>query len=166
MLESVINNKIIKVEFDGKQVKVNDEPHPFDILPIQEGKYFHLLYRQHSYYFEVLGYDKDSKIYKIGFNGRTYEVGIKDRFDQLLHSMGLDSVSKPRINEVKAPMPGLVLSIKVSEGMEVKKGDPLLILEAMKMENVIKSPADGSVKSISVRERQAVDKNETLITFN
>jgi biotin carboxyl carrier protein len=79
--------------------------------------------------------------------------------------MGLDAVSKPKVNDVKAPMPGLVLSIKVQEGMEVKKGDPILILEAMKMENIIKSPVDGIVKSIAVKEKQAVDKNQTLINF-
>jgi biotin carboxyl carrier protein len=62
-------------------------------------------------------------------------------------------------------MPGLVLSIKVSENQEVKKGDPILILEAMKMENVIKSPIDGVIKQVVVSEKQAVDKNQSLITF-
>ena len=75
-------------------------------------------------------------------------------------------MSKPKINEVKAPMPGLVLSIKVSENQEVKKGDAILILEAMKMENVIKSPIDGVIKQIVVSEKQAVDKNQALILFN
>ena len=166
MLESIVNGKTIKVELSGAQVKVNGEESVLDILEIQNGKYFHLLYKQHSYMFEILGYDKETKTYSIGFDGRTYEVGIKDRFDQLLKSMGLDQASKPKVNDVKAPMPGLVLSIKVSENQEVKKGDPILILEAMKMENIIKSPVDGVIKQISVTEKQAVDKNQTLITFN
>lgn len=166
MLESIVNGKTIKVELSAAQVKVNGEESVLDILEIQNGKYFHLLYKQHSYMFEILGYDKETKTYSIGFDGRTYEVGIKDRFDQLLKSMGLDQASKPKVNDVKAPMPGLVLSIKVSENQEVKKGDPILILEAMKMENIIKSPVDGVIKQITVAEKQAVDKNQTLITFN
>lgn len=166
MLESIVNGKTIKVELSDEQVKVNGEESVLDILEIQNGKYFHLLYKQHSYMFEILGYDKETKTYSIGFDGRTYEIGIKDRFDQLLKSMGLDQASKPKVNDVKAPMPGLVLSIKVTENQEVKKGDPILILEAMKMENIIKSPVDGIIKQITVSEKQAVDKNQTLITFN
>jgi biotin carboxyl carrier protein len=166
MLESIVNGKSIKVEFSDKDVIVDGNTHVLDLLEIQSGKYFHLLYKKHSYVFEILNFDKENKTYKIGFDGRVYEVGIKDRFDQLLHSMGLDNVSKPQINDIKAPMPGLVLSLKVSENQEVKKGDPVLILEAMKMENIIKSPIDGVIKQILVSEKQAVEKNQALITFN
>jgi len=166
MLEAIVNQKTIRVEIDGRNVSVNGENHVLDILSIQDGKFFHLQYNDHSYFFEILSFDKDNKTYKIGFNGLSYDIGIKDRFDQLLHSMGLDNVSKPKVNDVKAPMPGLVLTIKVVENQEIKKGDPILILEAMKMENIIKSPVDGVVKSILVADKQAVDKNQTLITFN
>jgi len=165
MLEAIVNGKTIKVDFSGNEATVNGQSSVLDILQIQDGKYFHLIYNQQSYMFEILGFDKDNKTYKIGFDGRTYEVNIKDRFDQLLKSMGLDQATKPKINEVKAPMPGLVLSIKVAENQEVKKGDAILILEAMKMENVIKSPIDGIIKQIVVSEKQAVDKNQSLITF-
>jgi acetyl/propionyl-CoA carboxylase alpha subunit len=166
MLEAIVNNKTIKVEIGKETVDVNGANSILDILPVQDGKFFHLQYNDHSYFFEILSFDKDNKTYKIGFNGLSYEVGIRDRFDQLLHSMGLDNVSKPKINDVKAPMPGLVLTLKVSENQEIRKGDPILILEAMKMENIIKSPVDGVIKSILVSEKQAVDKNQTLITFN
>lgn len=165
MLEAIVNGKTVQVDFSGNEVSVNGNTSVLDILQIQDGKYFHLIYNQQSYIFEILGFDKDTKTYKIGYDGRSYEIGIKDRFDQLLKSMGLDQATKPKINEVKAPMPGLVLSIKVSENQEVKKGDPILILEAMKMENVIKSPIDGVIKQVVVSEKQAVDKNQSLITF-
>ncbi|MCC6818785.1 MAG: biotin/lipoyl-binding protein [Bacteroidia bacterium] len=166
MLEAIVNGKTVKVDFQGKEVTVNDKTSLLDILSVQDGKFFHMIYNQHSYMFELIGFDKESKTYRIGFDGRVYEIGVKDRFDQLLKSMGLDQVSKPKVNEVKAPMPGLVLSIKVTENQEVKKGDPILILEAMKMENIIKSPIDGIVKQILVSDKQAVDKNQALITFN
>jgi biotin carboxyl carrier protein len=165
MLEAIVNGKTIKVDFKGTEVTVNGNTNILDILKVQDGKYFHLIYNQHSYMFELLDFDKESKTYKIGFDGRTYEIGIKDRFDQLLTSMGLDKMSKPKVNDVKAPMPGLVLSVKVTENQDVKKGDPILILEAMKMENIIKSPVDGTIKQILINEKQAVDKNQPLITF-
>jgi biotin carboxyl carrier protein len=62
-------------------------------------------------------------------------------------------------------MPGLIRTIVVAEGQEVKKGDVILILEAMKMENALKSPADLVVKSIKVQQGQAVEKNQLLIEF-
>ena len=60
-------------------------------------------------------------------------------------------------------MPGRVLDIMLSAGSSVVKGDGVLILEAMKMENVIKSPADGVIKKIAVVKDQAVEKNEVLV---
>ena len=84
----------------------------------------------------------------------------------LLQSMGLDTTSSRKLNEIKAPMPGLVVRITVEEGTEVKKGDSLLVLEAMKMENVIKAPGDAVVGKIKVNAGQAVEKNQLLISFN
>jgi biotin carboxyl carrier protein len=60
-------------------------------------------------------------------------------------------------------MPGLVLKVLVEEGKEFKKGDNLLILEAMKMENILKAPADGKVKSIKIKPGDKVEKNEILL---
>ena len=62
-------------------------------------------------------------------------------------------------------MPGLILDLKVKPGDEVKKGDIVLILEAMKMENIIKSPGDGLVKSVKVKLKDSVEKNQILIQF-
>ena len=67
------------------------------------------------------------------------------------------------VKDIKAPMPGLVLQISVGPGDTVEKGDPLLILEAMKMENVLKAPGSGTVKKVSVNQGQAVEKNQLLI---
>jgi biotin carboxyl carrier protein len=69
------------------------------------------------------------------------------------------------VSEIKAPMPGLVLNIMVQEGDEVKKGDNLMILEAMKMENSIKSPIDGTVKNLKVATGDKLEKNQVMITF-
>ena len=62
-------------------------------------------------------------------------------------------------------MPGLVLGISINAGEKVTKGDTLLILEAMKMENVIKSPTDGVIKSIAVKKGETVEKNQVILNF-
>ena len=77
----------------------------------------------------------------------------------------MDQFNAKKVNEVLAPMPGLVIQIIAKEGMQVVKGDPLIVLEAMKMENMIKSPTDGIVKSVEVQQNKTVDKNQVLIRF-
>jgi biotin carboxyl carrier protein len=70
-----------------------------------------------------------------------------------------------KVNDLKAPMPGLVLKVLVAEGAEVKKGDTLLVLEAMKMENNIKATHDVNIKQILIKPGDKVEKNQTLIAF-
>jgi biotin carboxyl carrier protein len=79
--------------------------------------------------------------------------------------MGLENALTPKISDMKAPMPGLVLQVLVNAGDTVNKGDKILVLEAMKMENTIKSPTDGIVNGVLVSQGMAVDKNQVLITF-
>ncbi|MEK0421056.1 MAG: biotin/lipoyl-binding protein [Bacteroidetes bacterium] len=101
----------------------------------------------------------------LSLNGKSVSVTLKEPLDDLLHSMGLDKMAVAKVSHVKAPMPGLVLNVLVQPGDEVKKGDKLLVLEAMKMENIIKAAGDGKVARIAVDKGQAVDKNQILIEF-
>ena len=67
--------------------------------------------------------------------------------------------------KIAAPMPGTIVSVNVSDGQSVKKGDVLVVLEAMKMENEIKAPKDGTVTGISVSKGESVDTGATLVTI-
>ncbi len=92
-------------------------------------------------------------------------MAISGALDELIKSMGIERGRTKVVNAIKAPMPGLILEINVSVGQEVKENDPLLILEAMKMENCFLSPRDGVIKSITVEKGNAVDKGQLLIEF-
>lgn len=99
------------------------------------------------------------------YKGIKIEGKIKKPIDDLIESLGFNTATDKSYKEVQAPMPGLVLSLEVQKGTTVSKGDTLLILEAMKMENIVKSPTDGIIKSIEVQASEAVEKNQVLITF-
>ncbi len=136
-----------------------------DMIPLGDGHY-HIIKGHQSYRVEVIGYKLDAKSFSIRVNGGLYQVQLEDEYDQLVQRLGLAAVSKEKVREIRAPMPGLVLSLAVEEGQEVKKGDSLLILEAMKMENILKSPGDGAIKRINVRQGEAVEKNHLLIEMD
>jgi biotin carboxyl carrier protein len=125
----------------------------------------HILMDNKSYTTEVLDYNKDSKVARVKVNGKVYTITVKDRFDDLLQQLGMENAGIKKVKDIKAPMPGLVLEIMVSSGQAVQKDSPLLILEAMKMENVIKSPAEGVIKKVITTKGIAVEKNAVLIEF-
>jgi biotin carboxyl carrier protein len=144
---------------------VNGNPMQLDTLVIKDNL-LHVLHQHTSYRVEIVSFSKEEKTASIKVNGHTYSIAIKDRFDDLMHQLGLDNLQSAKVAELKAPMPGLVLSILVKEGDEVKKGDNLLVLEAMKMENIIKSPADVTIKFIKIKPSDKVEKNQVLIQFS
>lgn len=124
---------------------------------------YHLLQNNRSFQAEIFKPDYLSRSYEIKINSNIYKVSIDNELDQLIDEMGLSLGSAQQINDIKAPMPGLILEVNVKEGDEVKEGDYLLVLEAMKMENTLTAPRDGVVKSVSVKKADAVEKNQLLI---
>jgi biotin carboxyl carrier protein len=145
--------------------QINDQEAVMDIQSLKEGKSAHMLYNNKSYNIEILEVNKEEKTQTIRVNGNTYTVVIEDKYDILLKQLGLEMGTANKIQEVKAPMPGLVLNVMVEEGDEVKKGDSLLVLEAMKMENILKSTTDGIVSKIFVAKGDKTEKNAVLIQF-
>ncbi len=125
----------------------------------------HIIWKDKSYNLELISLNKEEKTAQIKVNGNVYAVQVKDQFDQLLKQLGMDNLTANKVQQIKAPMPGLVLQVLVAEQTEVKKGDNLLVLEAMKMENMLKSPADGLIKKILVKAGDKVEKNQILIQF-
>lgn len=136
-----------------------------DLLPLGDNRY-HLIKDNQSYNIQVLENNQDTKTLCLTVNGTVYNLQIEDEYDQLVKRLGLEVVSAQKVNDIKAPMPGLVLEVAVESGQAVTKGDTLLILEAMKMENVIKAPGDGTVAEVSVAKGAAVEKGALLIRLD
>lgn len=117
----------------------------------------------HNVLFE--SFDKTEKKIVLRVNGERKEFSVKDRNDEKLAQFGIQAFPTPKVNELKSPMPGLVLKIEAKPGDMLQKGDPILVLEAMKMENVLKAPAEVEVKEVLVKAGKAVEKNTVLVKF-
>ena len=127
-----------------------DDIHQLDFVETSENE-FHILQNNISVKASVLQSDFNQKNYTVKVNNNTYSVDIQDTLDQQIAELGFELGASKKVNSIKAPMPGLILEINVVTGQDVKENDAILILEAMKMENVINSPRDGVIKSIAIK---------------
>lgn len=164
MYQVSINHSEYEVNKEKNTFSVNNKVIDWDIIPIGNDRY-HIIYNHQSYTAELIDISADKKEVSLKINYDIFNIVVKDKFDQLLEKLGMTDFSSSKVNEIKAPMPGLILSIHIKEGDKVKKGDSIMILEAMKMENVLKSPGEGIVKSIIVKKGDSVDKNAILVQF-
>lgn len=147
----------------GNQPMLNGEPVLFDWQSSGNGE-FHVLLNNRSFRARLVNRNKAQHTATFEIEGELFEVKVLDQFDELVDKMGIN-LSVAQVKDLKAPMPGLVLKIDVQPGDVVEKDQPLLILEAMKMENVLKSPAAGTISSIEVTAGDKVDKNQVLLRF-
>jgi acetyl/propionyl-CoA carboxylase alpha subunit len=154
-----------KVSFEGNKMIIDGREVQPDICEISDSQ-FHIIKDNRSYRLSVIDISGDKKELTLNINGSNYKLNIKDKFDVLLEKLGLDAALTAGEVDLKAPMPGLVLETIVKAGDEFTTGEPLLILEAMKMENVIKATFDGKVKKLNVNQGDAVEKNQILIEFD
>lgn len=161
-MEAIIGDKKISIELEGNQISINGKTLNPDIKNIGENR-FNVINDHKVYDVEIN--KVEGKEYEIKVNGTIYPITLKDKLDLVLEKLGIDQKSQKQNDEIKAPMPGLILNIMAEVGDEVKKGDSILILEAMKMENIIKSPIDGTISEIYVTVGDSVDKNKILCRF-
>lgn len=164
--QSILMGKPHKLKVNGQyEFELADtDLAAIDIIRTGDAR-FHFLKDNQSYHIELINKDFDGRAYQLKINGTDYKVEISTPLDGLIDNMGFVLGSSAVVSSIDAPMPGLILEVFVQEGQEVKENDQLLILEAMKMENVITSPRDGIIKSIPVKHGEAVEKKFTLITF-
>lgn len=147
---------------EGLQVLVDGTPHPVDIAEVRGAGLYSLLVDGHSHAYAAR-FDNGDAV--LSFHDREVQLRIEDERTRLAHEAtgGPRGGSGPA--QVKSVMPGVVKELRVAEGDAVREGQPLLILEAMKMENEIRATHEGVVERIHVEPGAAVDKGALLVTM-
>ncbi len=164
MQVGVNGKKVFAAEVLNSEIYIEGECLNWDVKKVSQNHY-HIIKDDKCYVVEIVKADVSAKTFHLKVNGLDQDIVIKDDLDILLEKMGMTDLTQIKISDLKAPMPGLILDIKVVEGQEVKKGDAIMVLEAMKMENVLKAAGDGVVKAIKVHKGDSVEKNQLLIQF-
>ncbi|RJP76690.1 MAG: biotin/lipoyl-binding protein [Candidatus Zixiibacteriota bacterium] len=156
-----IDNQPLEIEVreDGRVVVAGREIHA-DIRQGSRPEHFSLILDGRSYQIWMEPVNGTLRVHLAGFD---FEVRVEDERAHRLRQLAAPEASAHGAGEIRAPMPGLVVKVLAEAGQEVKKGQGVVIVEAMKMENEIRSPVAGTVKEIRVKQRQAVEKGEVLI---
>lgn len=155
-----VNNKEYILEVDrNDQITVNGRAYQID-FQLLEGGIISLLLDNHSIEAIVEEREKD---WEVLIHGELYNVAVQDertyRLSQARGTLGAESGEVT----IKSPMPGVILNVLVTAGQAVKKGDKVVILESMKMENELRAMRDGVVKRIVVDKGASVEKNQELV---
>ncbi|MCS6906104.1 MAG: acetyl-CoA carboxylase biotin carboxyl carrier protein subunit [Bacteroidia bacterium] len=164
---------MLKVEIDQKQytlhkeyetLYLDQEPVAHQIRPIDDFSY-EVRIGNRGYILYTTGINPLENTFSIRINGKKVIGKCITQKQIFLQILGLEATAGQKIQELKAPMPGLIRAVHVGVGEKVSKGQIILVLEAMKMENALKSPGEGIVKQILINQGQAVEKNQLLIVF-
>jgi biotin carboxyl carrier protein len=164
MYKVQVQDQVFEVEKSHEKLILDGNLFEADILEYKPGK-FHLLVKGKSLTAEILHFNAEEKTAEVKVDNSVFHISIKDQYDELLQRMGIDATAGKKVNDIKAPMPGMVLNVMVENGQQIKKGDAIVVLEAMKMENILKSPADGIIEKIHVFKGDKVEKNQIMVNL-
>ena len=159
--ETVINGQTLELTFDidRNRVDVNGEEYNFSFKQAN-GR---LLLRVGTKLYKIDNVQYNSRMVEFTLNGSWCKATVRDEQELLLDRLGFKAAAEIGEGEIHAPMPGKILELLVEEGDKVKPGDPVVILEAMKMENELKSPIEGIVASLAVAAGDSVEKNALIL---
>lgn len=150
------------IELDDGQIQVDGEPIDIDLNQVGESELYSVLFGGRS--FELLIH-ADRFDYSVTLRNEQYSVQVEDERTRKLNAgRGVQAVPDGEL-AVRAPIPGLVVKVLTEASEDVEAGQPLLILEAMKMENEIRAPRGGTVKSVDVAPGQRVEQNAILMVL-
>jgi len=154
-IEIVENEKGLQLRLDGEVVR-------FDLAGSVDSGSISILVDNHSFEAEV---SRNTDSYEVFLEGNNFKCYLENERTARLKSMVGSTAETGKEKELKSPMPGLVVAVQTKVGDQIKPGQGLVIVEAMKMENELKARFDAKVKEIKVKPGQAVEKDETLIIF-
>lgn len=158
---AVVDGREFRIEIvDEHHVKINDRLYEVDFANIGGRPLYSLLAAGRSFEANV---HLEDDAWQVLLRGRLFAVTVEDERERALRARaGVDTTDK-RPQRVQSPMPGLIVEVRVQPGQEVTRGETLLILESMKMQNEIKAPRDAVVAAVFVRQGQSVNQGETLV---
>lgn len=160
---ATVNDKEYEIIIDNDhEVFVNGERYEMDFQYLNGGGVLSLLLNNRS--LEAVIDERDDR-WEVLTKGELYTVQVQDeRAYRLAQGRGVGLVVTGEA-QIKSPMPGLIVAVPVKEGDAVSKGDKVVILESMKMENELLSPRDGLVMRISVSKGDSVEKDQVLLVI-
>jgi biotin carboxyl carrier protein len=160
---TTINDKTYLIEInDDRRILVDGVEHPVDFNTVSGQPVYSLILDGHSYEAYV---QETEEGWQVLLRGDLYTVNVEDEREKRLRAAaGANLGSGSGEFNLKAPMPGLIVAVSVTEGQAVQKGDILIILESMKMQNELKCPRDGTVTRVKVKARDSVEHNQVLVT--
>lgn len=152
-----------EIEINGENdLLVNGQRMVIDFRSVVGQSVYSLIVNGRSY--EALVQPTEEGL-EVLLHGQLFQVSIEDeRQRRLRQSTGSVTVRRGEFH-LKAPMPGLIVTVHVRDGQEVKKGDRMIVLESMKMQNEISSPTDGTVRTLRIKPGDSVDQNQVLLTL-
>lgn len=161
---TTIDNQEFEIEvIDERHVRIGDRLLQVDFETVSGQPVFSLILNGKSYESFVYQNDED---WEVLIRGRQYQVKIEDERERRLKAAAGGGVSESGEFHLKAPMPGLVVAVLIEEGQEVKKGQVMLILESMKMQNELKAPRDGRMGKVRVKAGESVEQKQTLLSVH
>ena len=159
---ATIDNKEFIVELlDDKHVSIDGNKYEVDFKSVSGQPVYSLIVDGRSH--EAYIYQGDDN-WQVLLRGRLYPVEVEDEREKRLRAAAGGGVAETGEFHLRAPMPGLVVALPVTEGQSVKRGQVILILESMKMQNELKSPRDGTIGRIRVRPGETVEQKQTLLS--
>jgi biotin carboxyl carrier protein len=161
--------KIVEIDVEGGRVLVNGEPHEAHLAPVPGTPLYHLLLSGQSWTVAAQALtgvgDGGGARWALGAVGERVEVEAVDERTRGIQALTSRREGRPGGGVVRAPMPGLVVRLEVHEGQRVAQGAPLIVVEAMKMENELRAPREGRVAKIHVKRGAAVERGAILVTL-
>jgi biotin carboxyl carrier protein len=160
---TTVNGKEFEIEIvDERHIRIGDRLLAVDFESVSGQPVFSLILDGRSYESFVYQGDED---WEVLLRGRQFQVRVEDEREKRLRGAAGGGVAEGGEFHLKAPMPGLVVAIPITEGQEIKKGQVLLILESMKMQNELKAPRDGVVERIRVKTGESVEQKQTILSI-
>jgi biotin carboxyl carrier protein len=160
--ESTIHDQTFEVTLkeENSTAVVNGRELPYELIVQAGGR---VLFRTGTKLHIIDNITVEKQTVTFSMNGVFITASVKDEQELLLESLGFSTDELGSAGLLEAPMPGKILELLVGEGDEVEAGEPVAILEAMKMENELKAPASGTVSTISVSLNDNVEKNQPIL---